>query len=75
MSVEAPTREKALAKLQQQLKKQLQNGTELVSLEVTQETHPLAEFVGMFKDDPNIADWRKSMADYRRRIDEHPERP
>ena len=37
--------------------------------------HPLSEFVGMFKDDPRIEDWKKSMADYRRKIDQHPELP
>lgn len=32
-------------------------------------------YVSMFKDDPLIKDWKKSMADHRRMIDRHPERP
>jgi hypothetical protein len=32
-------------------------------------THSLAEFVGMFKDDPLSHEWKKAMADYRRTID------
>lgn len=67
--VEAPTREEALAKLRDQLQARLRNGAEIVPLEMTPQPHPLAEFVGMFKDDPWIADWKKSMAEYRRRID------
>ena len=67
--VEAPSREEALAKLREQLQARLRNGAEIVPLEMTPQPHPLAEFVGMFKDDPWIADWKKSMAEYRRRID------
>ncbi len=73
--VEAQTREEALAKLQQALQDRLRNGAELVPLETSPQPHPLAKFVGMFKDDPWIEDWKKSMAEYRRKIDKHPERP
>ena len=73
--VEAPTREEALAKLREALQARLCNGAEIVSLELTSTTHPLARFVGMFKDDPLIDDWKKSMADYRRKIDQHPDLP
>jgi len=71
--VEAPTREEALAKLKEQLQARLRNGAELVPLEAG--PHPLARFVGMFKDDPLIKDWKKSMAEYRRQIDKDPDRP
>jgi|SRR6516162_9141092 hypothetical protein len=74
-SVEAPTREEALAKLKEQVQARLKNGAELVLLEVAPEPHPLAEFVGMFKGDPLIEDWKRSMAQYRSKIDEHPELP
>ncbi len=73
--VEAPTREEALAKLKEQLQARLRNGAEIVLLETGREPHPLAKFVGMFKDDPGIKNWKKSMAEYRRKIDRHPELP
>lgn len=73
--VEAATREEALAKLQEALQDRLRNGAEIVPLETATPPHPLAKFVGMFKDDPWIEDWKKSMAEYRRNIDKHPERP
>ena len=72
---EGPTREAALAKLREQLKARLQGGAEVVSLELTGTSHPFAEFVGMFKDDPLVEDWKKSMAGYRRQIDQDPELP
>ena len=73
--VEAPTREEALVKLKEALQARLRNGAEIVPLELTPATHPLAKFVGMFKDDPLIDDWKKSMAEYRRKIDQHPDLP
>jgi hypothetical protein len=73
--VEAPTREEALAKLQASLQARLRNGAEIVPLETEPRPHPLAKFVGMFKDDPFIDDWKKSMAEYRRKIDQHPDLP
>ncbi len=75
LTAEGPTREAALAKLKEQLRARLRNGAEIVPLEVSPERHPLAEFVGMFKDDPLIDDWKQSMAEYRRNIDEKPDLP
>lgn len=73
--VEAPTRAEALAKLEEQLQARLRNGAEIVPLETAPQPHPLAQFVGMFKDDPLIKDWKKSMAAYRRQIDKDRDRP
>ncbi len=75
MVVEAPTREEALAKLELAVQARLAAGAEIVHLELAPTAHPLARFVGMFKDDPLIEDWTKSVAEYRRKIDEHPDRP
>ena len=73
--VEAATRDEALAKFQEKLRARLRKGLEIVVLETGPEPHPLAKFVGMYKDDPRIKDWKKSMAEYRRKIDQHPELP
>lgn len=75
VTVEAPTREEALARLKEQLHARLGNGAEVVPLELTNAAHPLAKFVGMFKSDPLIKHWKKSMAEYRRQIDEDEDRP
>lgn len=37
--------------------------------------HPLAEFVGMFKDDPLNKDWKKSMKAHRRNRDKDADKP
>jgi hypothetical protein len=73
LSAEGATREEVLAKLQEQLQARLKAGAAIVPLEVPAEPHPLARFVGIFKDDPLIDDWKQAMADYRRQIDEDPD--
>ena len=72
---EGPTREAALAKLKKLVQARLRKGAEIVSMDLGQEPHSFAEFVGMFKEDPLIEDWKRDMAEYRRKIDEQPDLP
>lgn len=72
LSAEGATREEALAKLREQLEARVKAG-EIVTLDVAPAAHPLAPFVGMFKDDPAIDDWKRSMAEYRRTVDDDPD--
>ena len=74
VSAEGITRAEALTNLSDQIQARLRNGGEVVTLEISSSAHPLAKYSGMFKDDDAlIGDWEKSMADYRRKIDEGPE--
>jgi 2-iminoacetate synthase ThiH len=75
VSVEAPTRAEALAKLREQLQKRLKNGTELIAVPLTAEEHPLAKFAGMFKDDADFAEVRKIIAANRRKADKRRKGP
>lgn len=73
--VEAPTREEALAKLQEALQARLRNGAEIVPLEVAPPKHPWMEFAGMFENDPLLEEWKEAMAEYRREVEEDPDYP
>src|SRR5580658_2230580 len=73
-SARGSTREEALAKLRVKIQTRLKNGTEIVGLDVGSQPHPLAEFAGMFKDDPWIDDWVQSMAEYRQQVQDDPNR-
>jgi hypothetical protein len=42
---------------------------------VPAQPHPLAEFVGMFKDDPLIKKWKESMKAHRRKRDKDADKP
>ena len=75
VSARGATREEALAKLRAKIQTRLKNGTEIVGLEVGSQPHPLAEFAGMFKDDPDFEDVLKIMADNRKRLNEDPDVP
>ncbi|HVS34938.1 MAG TPA: hypothetical protein VMS17_05110 [Gemmataceae bacterium] len=68
--IEAATREEALAKIKETLEARLRNGAELVQVELGPQPHPLAEFAGMFKDDPYFEDVLKIMAENRRKMDQ-----
>lgn len=75
VSAKGATREEALAKLRAKIETRLKNGTEIVGLEVGQQVHPLAEFAGMFKDDPDFEEVLKIMADNCKRMNEDPDVP
>jgi predicted RNase H-like HicB family nuclease len=70
VSAKGATREEALAKLRAKIEGSLKNGAELVGLEVGAPPDPWKEFAGMFKDDPWIDDWKRSVEEYRRQVDE-----
>jgi hypothetical protein len=76
-SVEARTREAAVVKLKKEVGKRLQNGAELVSVDLgtSAQAHPLAEFAGMFKDDPLFDEVVEIMAENRRRRNADPDVP
>jgi hypothetical protein len=69
VSAKGATRAEALAKLRAKIQARLKNGTEIVGLEVGPQAHLLAEFAGMFKDEPDFEDLLKIMADNRKRMD------
>ena len=64
---------KRLLAVRSKIEARLKNGMELVGLEVGSQPHPLAEFAGMFKDDPMFEDWQKAIAEYRRKVDNDPD--
>jgi predicted RNase H-like HicB family nuclease len=74
VSARGATREEALAKLHAKIQTRLKNGTEIVGLEVGTAQHSWMPFAGMFKDDPWIDDWVKSMAEYRQQVEDDPNR-
>lgn len=75
VSARGATREEAVSRLRDKIRKRLQNGTELVALEIGQQPHPLAEFAGMYKNDPDFEDVLKIMAENRKKMDQDPNVP
>jgi predicted RNase H-like HicB family nuclease len=75
ISADGETKEEALENLREKLRARLCHGEIVVALDVPTEPHPLAEFVGMFKDDPWIDEWKKSMKAHRRKRDKDADLP
>ena len=75
VSATGATRKEALVKLRAKIEARLKNGTELVGLEVGSQPHPLAEFAGMFKDEPMFEDVLQIMAENRKKMDADPSIP
>jgi predicted RNase H-like HicB family nuclease len=75
ISAEGDTQEKALANLREKLEARLCGGAVVVPFDLPAKPNPLAEFVGIFKDDPLIEEWKKSMKAYRRKRDKDADKP
>src|SRR5437016_4595155 len=75
LTAEGASQEEALANLKEKLQVRLCNGAVVVPLDLPLHSHPLAEFAGMFKDDPLLKEWKKSMAAYRRKVDKDADKP
>lgn len=73
LSAEGATQEEALAKLHEQLRVRMKAGSKIVALEIPTEAHPLAEFAGMFKGDPDFEDVIEIMAENRRAMNADPD--
>jgi hypothetical protein len=73
VSAKGATREEALAKLRAKIEDRLKKGAEIVGLEIGACHDPWMEFAGMFKGDPWIEDWKRSVEEYRKKVDEDPD--
>jgi predicted RNase H-like HicB family nuclease len=75
LTAEGGSKEEALANLKEKLQARLAGGALVVPFDLPAQPHPLAEFVGMFKDDPLIKEWKKSMKAYRKKRDKDADKP
>jgi hypothetical protein len=75
LTAEGDTQEAAMSNLKEKLKARLSHGAVVIPLELSASEHPLSDLVGMFKDDPLIEEWKKSMKAYRRKRDKDAGKP
>jgi predicted RNase H-like HicB family nuclease len=73
-SVDAETRDEALAKIQQMIDKKIAEGGEIVELQVPELEHPLLRMAGALDpNDPMVRDWLATMAENRAKNDLDPD--
>lgn len=75
LTAEGGSREEAIANLKEKLNARLSHGAEMIPLELSSSVHPMAGLLGIFKDDPLIEEWKKSMKAYRRKRDKDANKP
>jgi predicted RNase H-like HicB family nuclease len=78
LTAEGSTRDEALANLRRLVQERVAAGAEVAALNLSGDNaaNPWVELAGMYDaDDPVVQAWEKAMAEHRRKIDEHPERP
>ena len=75
LTADGASQEEALENLKEKLHARLRQGAVVVSVELPTQAHPLAEFAGMFKGDPLLKEWKKSMKAYRRKVDKDANKP
>jgi predicted RNase H-like HicB family nuclease len=76
VSAEGATRDEALANLRALIESRLAKGAEVVGLEIGAPKatgHPWMAIAGSLKDDPWIEDYKKSVEEYRKKVDEDPD--
>jgi hypothetical protein len=77
-TAEGKTRHAALANLRRLVEQRVAAWAEVAALRLRGDgpANPWVEFAAMYDpDNPVVRDWEKAMAEHRRKIDEHPERP
>ena len=71
---EGSTAEDAMEKLRGKIQARIDQGAELACLEFAEKENPWLQLIGVYKDDPYLADYKQAIAEYRRQVDEDPDR-
>ena len=75
-TAEGESRDEAVRRLRELIQNRLQNGAQLIQVEITSSEPPYARFAGTWKpDDPFIEEWKQAMEEYRSQVDENLEMP
>jgi predicted RNase H-like HicB family nuclease len=75
LSAEGPTPEEAIRRLRAAIAEQLQNGKQLVSLELPAADNPWLAMAGIHDaNDPLVQEWKEAMAAYRQEVEDDPDR-
>jgi hypothetical protein len=72
-SAEGETPYEAVKNLRQLIQERLKAGAHFIRIEIpATESHPAAEFAGIYKNDPLYEEWRQAVEEYRRQVDADP---
>ena len=71
---EGSTAADAMENLRGLIQERIDHGAEIAYLEFAEKQNPWLQLIGVYKDDPYLEDYKQAIADYRREVDEDPNR-
>jgi len=71
---EGRTPEDAMDKLRDAIQSRLNQGAQIAYIELAEGQNPWLQLVGVYKDDPYLSDYLQALADYRKQVDDDPDR-
>ena len=74
LSAEGTTPEDAIENLRHAIQTRIDQGARIAYLELSEPHNPWLQLIGVYKDDPLLDGYRQAMADYRKQVDEDPDR-
>src|SRR4051794_9987232 len=75
LCAEGPTRDEAISRLEGLIAHRLASGAELIGLDVQPAKQNLLSVPGWSDDDPIFDEWQQSIKEYRRQVEDDPDRP
>ena len=74
LSAEGSSVEVAMDNLRGIIQDRLDHGARIETLEISESQNPWLQLVGVYKNDPYLDEYKQAIADYRKRVDEDPDR-
>jgi predicted RNase H-like HicB family nuclease len=71
---QAATPEDAIEKLRKAIQARIDQGAWIAYLEFAEPPNPWLRLIGAYKGDPYLDEYKKAVADYRKQVDEDPDR-
>jgi hypothetical protein len=71
---EGSTPEAAMDKLREAIQTRIDQGAKIAYVELEEVQNPWLQLVGVYKDDPYLNDYLQALADYRKQVDDDPDR-
>jgi hypothetical protein len=63
-----------MEKLRNVIQARLDQGAEIAYLEFAEKENPWLQLIGVYKDDPYLDEYNQAIAEYRKQVDEDPDR-
>ena len=74
LTAQGTTPEDAIEKLRNAIQTRIDQGARIAYLEFSEPQNPWLALIGVYKNDPFLDEYKQALADYRKQVDEDPDR-